>query len=83
MSTQTAKRRVIRTTTMARVRLTVDVSVGSWGPECKIDQVYQQASEEAINRVRRLINDHGAKVVGLVEVEAITTALEERERARG
>lgn len=83
MGTQAANRRVIRTTTTARVRLTVDVSVGSWGPDCGIDQVYRQASEEAINRVRRLINDHGAKVVGLVEVEAITTALEEWERARG
>ena len=67
---------------MARVRLTLDVSVGSWGPNCLIDQVYRQASEEAINRVRSLVQGR-ARVVGVVEVEAITTALEEKEKPRG
>ncbi|MCU9947518.1 hypothetical protein [Pseudomonas sp. PDM13] len=72
----------VRTITKARVRLTLDVPVGTWGPDCLIDQVYKQASEEAINRVRNLLQGR-ARVVGVVEVEAITTALEEREKPRG
>lgn len=72
----------VRTTTKARVRLTVDVTVGSWGPDCLIEQVYRQAAQEAIQRVRSLCQGK-AVVIGMVEVEAITTAYEEREQPRG
>lgn len=38
----------------ARVKLTIEVHVpSSWGKDCKIDQVESQATEEALNIVRR------------------------------
>lgn len=47
---------VIKSTTVATVSVTVRVHVGSWGPDCTMDQVLRQAREGAINRVRNLIH---------------------------
>ena len=35
---------IVRTKTGAKVTLTLELTnLGSWGPDCKIDQVYKQA----------------------------------------
>lgn len=82
MTERTNNLQRVRTTTNARVRLTIEVPVGSWGPACQLDQVYRQAIEEAVGKVRRLIEPVGCRVVGTVDVEAITTSLEGCKRDR-
>ena len=70
-----------RTTTSARVTLQLEVNVGSWGPECDLAQVYRQASEGAIGRIRKaleLSNPNGVRIVKVTSVDAITTSLEKR-----
>lgn len=38
------KRPIVRTSTAATVTLTIELTnLGSWGPDCMIDQVYRQA----------------------------------------
>lgn len=62
----------IRTSTSARVTVQIDITVGSWGPDCGLDQVYRQASFEAENRVRRMFEKPGMNVK-TVRVEVVTT----------
>ncbi|MGX1127364.1 hypothetical protein [Pseudomonas sp. HLS-6 TE3448] len=72
---------IARTTTSAKVTITLELSsLGSWGPDCTIDQVYRQAKEAAINRLNKVFKDHTAstRIVGRVIVEAVTTDLEKR-----
>jgi hypothetical protein len=70
----------VRITTVARVQVTVEVTVGSWGPECEISQVYRQGAESAMGRIRAAIGNSGhasnMKIVGVGKVLAITTSLE-------
>lgn len=76
-----AKRHVVRTTTGATVTLTIELSsLGSWGPECQIDQVYRQAREAAIGRINNAFKDdlRGIRVLGPIVVKAITTDVEVR-----
>jgi hypothetical protein len=71
----------VRTTTGARVTVTLELTnLGSWGPDCKIDQVYHQAREAAIGRIRNAFakDARGVKVVGTPQVQAITTDVEVR-----
>lgn len=71
----------VRTTTGARVKLTIELkNLGSWGPDCQIDQVYRQAIEAAIGRVRRAFQSDpsGIKIIGVPSVEAITTSMEQK-----
>jgi len=70
-------RPTINTSTRAVVTVQVEVTVGSWGPGCKLEQVYGQASLEATNRVRRLLGTGGTNVKS-VKVEALTTVCELR-----
>ena len=74
-------RPTVRTSTGATVTLTIEISnIGSWGPDCKIDQVYRQAREEAIGRINRAFKDdqRGVRILGPVVVKAITTDVEVR-----
>lgn len=71
----------VRTTTGATVTLTIEISnIGSWGSDCKIDQVYRQAREEAVDRINRAFKDdkRGVRILGPVVVKAITTDVEVR-----
>lgn len=63
----------IRTTTTAVVHVTVAVPAGSWGEGCKLDQVYQQAVEEALGKLRGALTKHGIGIVGATSVKAVTT----------
>lgn len=58
----------IRTSTSALVQVTVEVRAGSWGDGCDLAQVYKQASESAIGKLRR----------ALASIKAITTDTEVR-----
>ena len=66
-----------RTTTAARVTMTIEVlDIGSWGPDCQLDQVYRQAKEEAEHRVAKLLGNSGIRLIGGSKVVAITTDME-------
>jgi len=70
-----------RTSTCAKVTLTVELTnLGSWGPDCTLDQVYRQAREAAIGRLDKVFKDHIAttRILGPVIVKAVTTDLEKR-----
>ena len=60
----------------ARVRVVLELQVGSWGDDCPMAQVYRQAADSALEQVRagRL---QAARVLGEPEVVAI---LAEHER---
>lgn len=48
---------VVRTKTGAKVTLTLELTnLGSWGPECQINQVYKQALDQAAGKLGRLLN---------------------------
>lgn len=64
----------------ARVTLEVEIKVNAtWGPDCSIQQVHQQAAEEAIGRIRNATSSpmcarnlaDTIKVVGEPKVTAI------------
>ncbi|KFK93583.1 MULTISPECIES: hypothetical protein [unclassified Serratia (in: enterobacteria)] len=68
---------VVRTTTGATVKLTVELSsLGCWGPDCQIDQVYRQALREAEGKLRRLFEGQNIRIIGSAQVQAITTDVE-------
>ena len=47
----------------ARVTLTLEVSVGSsWGEDCTVKQVHDQAAEEALGFVGKLVADHKDRI---------------------
>lgn len=60
-------------TAKATVTLTVEVQIGStWGDDCKLSQVYDQAKTEAINAVRNTFQSY-VTIIGVPEVKAIVT----------
>ncbi len=65
----------ILTSTVATVTVTLDITVGSWGPGCKLEQVYSQAIESAEGKVRRLMGGEARKIHS-VKVVAIATSTE-------
>lgn len=70
-----------RTTTGATVTLTVRISnIGSWGPDCQLDQVYRQAVVEAKGRVAKALGARDFVFVGEPVVQAITTDMELKQR---
>lgn len=68
----------IRTSTSALVQVTVQVRTGSWGEGCTLDQVYRQASESALGKLRRALENQGVHIVGVASIKAITTDTEVR-----
>ena len=68
----------VKTSTYAKVTLTIEVSsIGSWGPECALSQVYKQGVESALGAINRLFRaDPFFRVVGTPKVEAITVTRE-------
>jgi hypothetical protein len=72
---------IVRTKTSAKVTLTLELeNLGSWGPECQLDQVYRQAREAAVGRINRAFKDdnRNIRILGPVIIEAITTDVEKR-----
>lgn len=61
--------------TRAIVSVIVEVSVGNWGSDCKMSQVYQQAKETAILDINNVIKSYcGMRIIGTPTVETITTS---------
>jgi hypothetical protein len=59
----------------ARVQITVEVQTESpWGEECDIGQLYKQAGEESVAKLKNYLNKSGlpvriigdAKVIGII-----------------
>ncbi len=69
---------IVRSRTGAKVTLTLELTnLGSWGPDCKIDQVYKQALDQAVGRLGRLFQGQSdIRIVGRPVVQAITTEVE-------
>ena len=65
----------ILTTTIATVTVTLDITVGSWGPGCKLKQVYSQATEQAMVKIRHLVG-YQARNIHAIKVIAIATSAE-------
>lgn len=71
----------VRTSTGATVTVTIELSgLGSWGPNCTLDQVYRQAEQAALGRIRKAFEGctGGIRILGPVSVKAITTDTERR-----
>lgn len=59
-------------TATARATVTVDIRVsGSWGANCTIGQLQQQASEAAKNAVTRALQNVDGTVIGDVQITSI------------
>lgn len=43
------------------VELTVTVETGAWGPECTIAQAVEQAREEAVRTISKIIDQSGKR----------------------
>lgn len=55
----------------ARVSMTIEVTVRQgWTTTCTVDQVYEQAGEEARRAVERLLEGRG-RIIGPINVTAI------------
>lgn len=64
--------------TTAKVTVTLEVSGGSWGDGCTVEQVHRQAVEEDIGKVHRLIStEHGLRIVGSPSVSAVISSKED------
>jgi len=66
----------------AKVTVTLEIPAGSsWGPECKMDQIHNQASEEVVEGLNKLIYGghlRGAKIIGTPKVVAIMASVEDK-----
>lgn len=60
------------------MQITVEVPAGSWGTGCELSQVYKQASEEAVGKLRRLFKEERIRIVGVASIKAVTTDTEAR-----
>lgn len=55
----------------AVVRLKIEITVGdTWGADCALPQIWKQATESAVDAVRRGM-PHGVRLIGEPEVDAI------------
>lgn len=62
--------------TTARVTVTIDMAVGdTWGPECNLAQVRDQATETALGRLNRALDGRDWQIVGKPIVKAIMTEM--------
>jgi hypothetical protein len=60
-------------TATARVTLTVEIDIGStWGDDCKLSQVYDQAKEQAVTAVKNVFQSR-VTIIGVPTVNAIVT----------
>ena len=58
----------------ATVAVTLEVSCGRWGTGTKVEQVYRQAAESALARVREMISQRqDMRVSGKPKVKSIIT----------
>lgn len=57
-------------TVLARVQVTLEVDVGSWGDNCTMKQIEEQGKEEALSKVGKMLEERtkggnaGIRIVG-------------------
>jgi predicted small metal-binding protein len=57
------------------VSVAVTVECGSWGPDCALQQAYEQGAREAEEKVRRLLQtEHGVVVSGVTCARVVIDA---------
>ncbi len=57
----------LRGTATARVTVTLEIPVGSWGPDCSLEQIVNQATKDATARALQGCT-HFSRVIGTPEV---------------
>lgn len=59
----------------ARVQITVEIEVSAWGSDCSIGQLYKQAADDGVNKLRELISEsqHRAVIIGEPKVIGVIT----------
>lgn len=62
----------------ARIQVTVEVEAGAWGGDCSIDQLYKQAAEEGVNKVRNALQAQGCKALVLANPKVLGVITEEK-----
>ena len=65
--------------TYATMTVTIEVrNLGSWGPQCQIDQVYRQAAESAIGYLSKLAQQEKGKfrIIGNAKVTAVMSTVD-------
>ena len=61
----------------ARVTLTLDITVGSsWGNDCRLSQVYEQAKVDALGIIDRLRSDHRSQIAIVGEPKVVAVIAE-------
>lgn len=69
----------------ARAQVTIEIERGTWGHDCTVAQVYDQAGREAINELNRLVSEarrankgalRNMRIIGDPKVVAVTTGRE-------
>lgn len=62
----------MKDTATARVTLTIDIRVnGSWGEECTIGQMRDQAKAAAEGAIKRAMQNYDAKIIGEMKVASV------------
>lgn len=65
--------------TSARVTMTIQISgLGSWGPECGIKQVHEQARQSAYGFIGRVIEKSGEGRITMIGEPTVTAVLVEK-----
>jgi hypothetical protein len=60
----------------ARVQVTVEFTAVSWGSDCSVQQVFDQAGREIVSKVHSLIAEKGGRVIGEPRVIAVMGEME-------
>jgi hypothetical protein len=54
--------------------ITVRISdLGSWGPDCSVQQVHDQATRAAVGAIRNMDKERRLTIIGTPEIKTITT----------
>jgi len=51
-----------KVTAKARVQIIVEIETSAWGGDCTLEQMYKQAAEDGLNKLRSLRYFHGGEV---------------------
>lgn len=62
--------------THARVQVTVEFYVGTWGEDCTQKQVWEQASRDAVAKITQNLSKERVRVIGEPTVTAILSQKE-------
>ena len=54
----------------ARIQITVELSASAWRSDCTVQQIYEQAGREAVNKLGSLLQGE-ARIIGDPKVIAV------------